>query len=524
MTRATGALCVAVLLGFFVPACATYWTESADEEVADVMREKERDFVEFRESELIRPDLLEGEPEEEVDTSDVPETVGLREALAVATSKNRNYQREKESLYISALNLTGVRNRFSVFFTGSLSALLSNRKDQDASKDVEARLGASKILPTGGTVSVDGRSAGRAGGNQETGGYAYDSSVTVSLSQPLLRDAGYESSHEALTQAERDVIYAIRDFELFREDFTIQVLTQFYSLVGLLKAIENAERDLETRVFLKAQSEEKFEVGLATEVDKLRAEREYLRAENDLIVQRETYKLALDRFKILLGLPTDFPLEIRREKPEFRKVRVDVETLVKAAIHNRLDLVTARDRVEDAERDLRIQTRNLLPDLDLTADYDWSSAPEDRYLDQKLDDERWTIGLALEIPFERTAERNAYRRAMIDLDRARRDLSLQEDDVLLEVRDSLRSLRRAEASVKIRRREIEVAQKEAEAARLRFEAGEMDNRNWTDAQNAVLRSQNRLILDLVSYETARIQLLRDVGILFIDEEGMWVEP
>jgi len=417
-----------------------------------------------------------------------------------------------------------VRNRFSFFFTGSLSALLSNTEDQDATKRVEGDVGVSKILPTGGTASLTGRSAGRVGGNQAIGGYAYDSSVTASLSQPLLRDAGYESSHAALTQAERDVIYAIRDFELFREDFTIQVLSQFYSLVGLLQSIENSERDLVTRVFLKAQSEAKFEVGLATEVDKLRAQREYLRAENDLIVQRETYSIALDRFKILLGLPTDFPLEIRRERPEFRKVNVDVGTVVKAAIHNRLDLVTARDRVEDAERDLRIQTRNLLPDLDLTADYDWSSRPEGRYLDQKLGDEEWTIGLALQIPFERTSERNAYRRSMIDLDRARRDLSLQEDDVLLEVRDSLRSLRRAEASVEIRRKEIEVAQKEAEAARIRFDAGEMDNRNWADAQNAVLEAQNSLIRDLVEYETARIQLLRDVGILFIDEEGMWVEP
>jgi len=91
------ALGLVVLVALLAPACATFWAESADEEVADVIREKERDFVEFRESELIRPDLSEGEGEEEADLSDVPEVVGLREALGVATSKNRNYQRERAS-------------------------------------------------------------------------------------------------------------------------------------------------------------------------------------------------------------------------------------------------------------------------------------------------------------------------------------------------------------------------------------------------------------------------------------------
>jgi len=33
-----------------------------------------------------------------------------------------------------------------------------------------------------------------------------------------------------------------------------------------------------------------------------------------------------------------------------------------------------------------------------------------------------------------------------------------------------------------------------------------------------------LIRDLLDYEVARLQVLRDIGILFIEPDGMWVEP
>lgn len=516
-----------LLLLLLLPVnCTTsYWMERADREVGDVLAEKRRSFEDFRASGLVRPaEVTEEEKAEEVppDLSDVPREVGLADALAVATELNRNYLAERESLYLSALALTGVRNQFSPVFAGTMTALLSDTNATDRVNTDAAGLRVSQILPTGGVVTLSGDAAAADVGPD--GAYRWDADAAVDFTQPLLKDAGYETSHEALTQAERNVVYAIRDFELYREDFTIGVTSEFYSLVRQQREITNAERDLAAREFLMKQSRAKFEVGLATEVDKLRAEREYLRAQNDLLQQKEAWALSLDRFKIRLGLPTSFPLTIRSEEPRYSKVEISLSAAVEAALHNRLDLLTARDRVEDSERNVRIQVNQFLPALDLTGTYGRSAADAGSPSDLDFDASAWTIGLSLTLPLERTSERNAIRAAMIDLDRTKRSLTLSEDNVILEVRNSLRRLRRAETTLEIREREIEAARKEAEAAQIRFEAGEMDNRNVTDAQNAVLRAENAYIGDLVEYEVARIQLMRDVGILFIDENGKWVEP
>jgi outer membrane protein TolC len=504
---------------------AAWWARSAEEEAAEVLAEKGADFERFRETGLVRPDAAAvREPAmDDADLADVPRAMGLAEALAVATGRNRGYLSEKESLTLSALALTNARNRFSPFFTGTVSALLSDTRQAVHSNVNAGSLGVSQILPTGGTVSATGTAAAR-NAQGERDGYRLDSGFTVDLKQPLLRDAGYETSHEELTQAERNVVYAIRDFELFREDFTIDVTTRFYGLVRQQQEIRNASENLKSREFQANQAASKAQVNLGSEVEKLRAEREFLQAQSEMLSIEEGYKLSLDRFKIQLGLPTDFPLEIRYEEPAFRAVPIDLDSAVDAALHNRVDLATLRDRLEDAERNLRIRVNQLLPDLDLEAAYARTAPPDSRFGRQNWEDWRYAVGLTLSLPLERTAERNALKQAMIELDRARRALTLGEDGAVLEVRETLRQIRRTEATLEIRRREIEAAEREKLAAEYRYELGEVDIRYVSDATNAVTRAKNSYIQELIEYELARIQAFRDIGILFIGPDGKWVEP
>ncbi len=513
-----------LLLAFWLPACRdSYWVQEADLAAAEVLKEKSAEFERFREDGLIMPVGKDDEDDgpTEAELKDIPRIVGLQVALEVATRFNRTYLSEKESLYLSALALTTVRNVFSPFFTGSLSAILTDTDATRRSNLNRGRVGVSQILPTGGTATLEASTLITGGGR---GGYAGDSVMSLSLDQPLLRDAGYETSHNALTQAERNVVYAIRDFELFREDFTIDVTSRYYSLVRQLREIENAKEEEKSRYFLTRQSNALFDVGDASEVDKLRAEREYLRVQNDVITQTAAYGLSLDRFKILLGLPTSFPLEILAQDPVYKDIPVSLTSAVSAALNNRLDLLTARDELEDAEREVRIASNWTLPDLDLAATYRLTSTSRDTLLSQAFSENFYTLGLTLELPFERVAERNAFRRSLITLERSRRALSLQEDSIVLEVRESIRRVKRVQATLDIRRREIVAAEKEQRAARFRFDEGEADNQDVSVAQAAVRRARNSYIADLVEFETSRIQLLRDIGILFIDEQGMWIEP
>src|SRR5262249_22282200 len=161
------------------------------------------------------------------------------------------------------------------------------------------------------------------------------------------------------------------------------------------------------------------------------------------------------------------------------------------ALINRLDLMTSRDQVVDAERRVRIAERDLLPDLGIEAVGRRASAPDSRHGDDPLEHDTWSLGFVLELPLRPVRERNAPRGAKMALDGARRELSLAEDSAILSVREALRNLRSAEASLSIQEQIVASEEKNAKIAKMRFDNGEISNRDLTDAYSNLADAQNR---------------------------------
>ena len=447
--------------------------------------------------------------------------LGLRETLDLALKGNRGYQTRLEDLYLTALGLTGTRHAFSPRLSAVLSYFFATANDAPADHDASLGLGLDKILPWGGTLSL---SADTGFADDDLAGPGtFDTGLSIQLTQPLLRGAGHEVSHEALTQAERGMIYEIRDFELFREDFSIEVAERFYGLVAGQQSIRNQKENLERATFDRRKAEAFFDVGRVNELEVLRARRQELSSQNDLLEAEEGYREQIDRFRIFLGLPEEEVIDVLDEPPVFVPVTYDVDSAVQVALANRLDVLTERQRLEDSERALRIAKNGLLPDLDFTAQAGLSSLPDGTFSDQELDQGTVSAGITFGLPVDRVLERNAYRSAMVQHDRAERGFEEFLDSVVIEVRAKIRELVRREESVRIQRELIRDQERNQRIAALQFERGEVSNREVVETEQALLEARNSLIREQVDYEIARLRLLRDLGILFIDEQGMWKE-
>ena len=177
--------------------------------------------------------------------------------------------------------------------------------------------------------------------------------------------------------------------------------------------------------------------------------------------------------------------------------------------------------MEDAERRLRNRERDALPALDVEASWTKSNRGERHVSDLGYAADSFAVGVTLELPLDRVRERGAIRSARIELSRARRALSLLTDTVLREVRESLRNYRSADNSVAIQRQIVASEVKNAKVARIRFEDGEISNRDLTDAQNGLADARDRLVRETANLADAKVQLIRDVGILVLNEDGTW---
>ena len=525
-TRRTAATVAA--LAFGAAGCtASQWSSSADREVEDILAGKHDRVRLERELGLVLPRPAGGEPggtgaagELREPPVPVPEKMSLADALRIASACNKEYLERREQLYLSALGLSGTRYQFSPRFTAALSYVVVDAKGLKPVDAADASLTGEAILPTGGTLTATASTDGQFDRNSANA-LVGTSSVTANLNQPLLAGAGYESSHEALTRAEREVVYSVRDFSRFREQFLLDATRRYFDIVINRAVLRNTEERHAAVDYQTRRAQALFDIGLQDKLEVLRAQNDLLRVRNDLNDARDALGLSIDQFKVFLGLPISVVFEIPEADPVPVDVNVALDSAVEAALANRFDLANRREQVEDAERALRIAKRDLLPDLSLQAEWTGQSLPSSDYLNQPLSARGGTVGLFLELPLDRTLDRNAFRAAEIAVDRERRAYRQFRDEIVVEVRDSLRRLRQAKTSLEIQVRIIEVEQKRYEKAQIDFNQGTIGNRDLLEAQQSLTNARNERVRRAVDYELARIDLDRSMGTLEVEPDGSW---
>ncbi|MCA8962478.1 MAG: TolC family protein [Planctomycetes bacterium] len=510
----------------FVPVglsgCASWYAHLAELEGNRIRDEKLSEVAAFRRERLIDPRELAGSSRSKrVAPVELPPVVTLKEAIRIASEHNRDYQTERETLFIRALELGLVRRDFlRPVFSGSIAYEGSDRRRRQYSDVTSLSLGGSQIFRTGGTVSVDAGALIARDPNVSGPEQSSSTEIGVSVRQPLLRGAGGEVSFEQLTRTERELLYDARAFELFRQDFVVSTIDDYYGLVVQKKQLENTRARIVQQRRAVEQAEALFLAGRGSKLDSFRAEQSLLRAQSTALAAEQTFRFAFDRFKIRLGLPIDVDFDIVDEVPEPEPIDIDVERALPAALHNRLDLATVRDRVEDRERAVRIARNSLLPDLTVGVSYGLESEVDSSFRGLRHDaDNPLGVSAVLEIPLDRRAERNDYRVALIQRTQSRRELERAEDDVITEVRDAIRRLERSREQIELGVREIASFEQSVEKAQIDLEAGRITNRDLVEARDDLTNALNDQLERKAQYEISRLELLRVVGILFVDEEG-----
>jgi outer membrane protein TolC len=467
--------------------------------------------------------------EEEANTEEAT-LLALSDTLAIAMANSRAYQTRKENLFIQALGLTEIQKEFNWDTSASSITASSTFSDDgttaetfgDNGVDGAATLAVSRTLISGARVSL--------GFTREIVEYFTDpdtssdsSTVSFNVVQPLLNGFGPLVSKEPLRQAERDMIYAVRDFRRYQQTFVIDITSQFYSTLRSRDQLLNARQNYESTVASREQTESYAKAGRIADFEAAQARQSELDAADRWAIARASYQRALDDFRYTLGLPIELNIEPDPNELTLLTERglvgldITLDEAVDLAISNRLDLITRRQQVEDEVRNVEIVRRNFLPNLDVSygATYDLEESSS-AGLSQDAT-------VSLNIPFDWTEKRNAYRIAQINLDRERRDLELDEWDVTRDVRDLWRNLERNRSVYKNRMLSVELAERRVESSSLKLKYGDALTRDVLDAQDDLLNARNAVTLALVDYTINRLSFWNAIERFEIDPKGMWYE-
>ena len=498
--------------------------------------------------------------------------IGLQDAVRIAAANSPEFRSAKESLFASALALDLASREFHTTLLGALSAAVSSTpgggggeeggSSREGSHGETATAGAKRTFENG--VSTDAslafNLAGMLTGERRT---AWGAVADLSVSIPLLRGSGSLVRRESLTQAERDLVYAVREFEQRKRALVADVARAYLSLLLALRTRQNEDENLR-RVMLSTRRSRRM--ADASRMSKTAFDQSYqseLAARAGWIAACQNYEGSLDSFKTRIGLPPD--ARIRPRESDLEGLRalvaafletaeddagpdggadalpapdsVDAGALKAAtdralavAFERRTDVLSARDRVEDAQRHLLVAEDALRSEITLggAARVGEAATPamgaEGRdHGEFRMKDGTATGSLKVDLALERTAERNAYRNALIALEAAVRDWQKAEDGLKSTVREDMRALSQTREQLRIQSRAVELAARRVRNQDLLLEAGRADMTDLLDAQAALLAAQNSLDRAITDHRVQELSLRRDIGALDATADGVWTE-
>ena len=461
----------------------------------------------------------------------IPSTVpsesilSLAEAVTLATAYNRDYQTQKENLYLSALDLTSVRHQFTRNWFATIDSTYDSVAG-DQSINTTGAIGFNQILATGAQISTNialDWSQFITGNPQTT----LRSVLSATVTQPLLAGSGQAVVQEGLTQAERNVLYQLRAFNFFRQTFVVSIVNDYYRVLQQRDVVTNQENNYKRRLESQERLEMEAQAGRRPPIEVDQAMQDVLSAKDTYVQAQQNYKQALDSFKIRLALPTDANIVLdQNELKGLAQLPITdpdytLDMAVETGLIRRLDLATTADRIDDAVRKIVVAESFLGAVLDLVASANVGSRPINDFPNLQFEEGRYQAGIHAELPLDRLIQRNAYREALIVLEQQRREYENSVDVVKLEVRDDYRSLIETAERYNIQKNSLALAEKRVESTSMLIQAGQLTARDLLEAQDDLVDAQNNLTAVLVDHTIAKLRFFQDIGVLQVKPDGMW---
>jgi outer membrane protein len=356
-----------------------------------------------------------------------------------------------------------------------------------------------QLAPTGGTVSL-----GLTGQNLRTNSTftsvnpAKTGGLTLSLSQPLLRNFGHDTTTWLIRIAKdtRDASY--QDYVRSVQTTVNSVEQAYWDLVYALQNLEVKKESLRIAQDLNRITKIKIDVGSLAPIDITQTEVGIATAEQDIITAEGLIGDAQDRLKRLLSFePTQWATPIvPTDQVRSETVQVQVEEGVQAATLKRPEVVK-QNYFTDTDRIRYDYWRNqTLPALNLIGSYGGAGlagtffAPDptdptgnrlvpvdstpfsDAFSDVlHLRHKNWSIGLNVSYPILNRAARGQRGAAKYTWESDKALLTTVQQNVIVEVRAAARAIDTAARQIVAAQKGRELAEKNLDAEKKKFDNG-----------------------------------------------------
>jgi len=393
-------------------------------------------------------------------------------------------------------------------------------------------LGVRIPLRTGGTITFDlADSRTKTDSIFATFNPSYSSDLSVSISQPLLRNAGNRANTHAIRIAEyeRQITEARTKLEAIR--LIAAADRAYWRLYAARRELDVRKKQYELAKAQLDQAQRFVDSGERAQIEIIRAEagvaqqlEAIIVAENNLRDRERELKRVLNKAGLEMQTPT---VLIPGTAPDPVHYKLTKQWLLKTAVENRMEMLELELQIAEDISTIDYMHNQALPLVTMDYTYNMNGLGPTRddsfdlLYDKRFEDHR--IGLQLLIPLGNVAARSRLRQAFYQ--RRQRLVTRDSRGALIEL-EVLNAIDQLEANwqrILASRQRTILDGRLFEAERRQFKLGLRTSTDVLEAQTNFADAQNAEILALAEYQIALVDLAYATGTLLGAARVQW-EP
>ncbi len=435
-------------------------------------------------------------------------TLTLEECIARALEKNFDLQINAFDTTIAREALEVAEADFEPVFNASVQRFSAKNHPLagGARTDVtDARIGVSQFISTGALVSLSASVDRDASTNRTAFAFnpVYNSDVALTVTQPLLRGAGFGVNRANIERNRLGVEIARLNFRSSVLQVIRDTEAAYFNLVFARENLAVQRHSLGLAQRLYEENNTRRLTGVATDLDVLTAEVGIETARNGVLIAEQGVRNREDELLALIG-QFEFDTDLGTVGlTAFDQPSPSFDLSYKLARENQPDYLATLESIKQLQLDVTTAKNAALPSLDVGGSVGLDGI--DRNYTRAVgnigntDARSWQLDVTLSVPWGLHADRARHRAALASLRRQESRLRAIEQDLLVQVRSAVRAVETNRESVAINAKATELATRQYELELARFKAGLSTSRQ-------VLQIQDDLETTRVNELLARVNL------------------
>ena len=367
--------------------------------------------------------------------------------------------------------------------------------------------------PSGGEGSVDAGSSSSNGGGFEVGRWN-NFSAGISASMPLVNAQLWKS----LKISGLDVELAVEKARSSRLDMVTQVKSAFFSTLMAKEAFEVYKQVYENAIQNLAETQKKYDVQKASEMDLIRAKTTVANAVPNVYNAESSIILALWQLKAVLGVDLDMNLDVAGKLSDYAEhMLYDINENQEVSLDRNTTMKQLAIQAEMLSETLKLQKYANIPSLSMVFNYSMNAMTNDF----NFSEYRWTpyavVGFSLNIPIFAGGKRyQQIRQAKNQYDQVKLQTLNTERQLKIAIRQNLATMETSMNSYYAAQDAVASAQKGYDITEASYKVGRSTLIELNDAQLALTQSRLAESQAILNFLTAKTQLEQALGQDFIN--------